>query len=332
MAKGKHKGLKITGIVLGALLLALGIFLIVWFCGASYPEYEKISRSETKIPGLDEGISPQGVCPLPENKEGYTLAMSGYMVKGGASRVYLFGEETNKYITLEKEGKALTTHFGGITCSGNYLLVASGKQMVRIPLSAALNAENGDSVAITDDFSTDINNAYCYYYGGKLYVGEFYRESNYKTQESHHITKDGETNYAFIYEYDADESAAGGVVSTTPAKAISVRGLVQGVAVCEDGIVLSTSYGLADSHIYVYENILGGETEDRASVGDAEVPLYHLDGTNLKKDLTAPCMSEEICIADGRLYILYESACNKYKYFVRVRTYYIDVISLEGLL
>ena len=31
------------------------------------------------------------------------------------------------------------------------------------------------------------------------------------------------------------------------------------------------------------------------------------------------CKSEEICIKDGKLYILYESLCNKYKYFVRVQ-------------
>lgn len=327
--KGKWIAL---GIIL-FLVFALGVFLLVWYFGASFPVYDAVKREEIKIPGLEEGISPQGICMLSENGEGYDFAMSGYMTDGSASRVYLIDRDSDavKYITVKKDGAQLTTHFGGITCSGNYLLIASGKSVVRLALDEVLAAENGAGVEITDGFKTDMNNAYCYYAADRLYVGEFYRAGNYETAENHRITKDGETNYAFIYVYEADESAEGGISAATPLQVISVRGLVQGIAVWEEGIVLSTSYGLPSSHLYVYENILNGAAEGTAAVNGEEVPLYRLDSSNLVNTVTAPCMSEEICISNGRLYVLYESLCNKYKYFVRTRIDCVHSIALSDL-
>ncbi len=333
MMKKTKKGKWIAlGIVL-FLVLALGVFLLVWYFGASFPVYDAVKREEASIPGLKEGISPQGLCALPENDAGYDFAMSGYMTDGTASRVYLIDNDAGetKFITVTKEGAELTTHFGGIACSGNYLMIASGKSVVRLALDEVLAAENGAGVEITDSFQTDINNAYCYYAADRLYVGEFYRAGNYETAESHRITKDGETNYAFIYVYEADEGAEGGISSATPLQVISVRGLVQGIAVWEDGIVLSTSYGLPSSHLYVYENILNGAAEGTAVVNGEDAPLYRLDSSNLINTVTAPCMSEEICISNGRLYVLYESLCNKYKYFVRTRIDRIHSIALSDL-
>lgn len=185
-------------------------------------------------------------------------------------------------------------------------------------LQDALDAENGEAVEIYDELETDINVAFCYYFEEEnlLFAGEFYREKNYKTDARHHLEKDGETNYAFIYAYEADENAAGGVKSATPVSILSVRGLVQGVAVTGDKIYLSCSYGLPDSKLYTYSNPLKGGASFCEIDG---VPVYRLDKDNLLTVLTLPCMSEEICIKDGKLYILYESLCNKYKYFVRVQ-------------
>ena len=317
---GKRKGIKGKIIGLSATLIfcvALFVFLMVWYFGASYPAFFDKTTEEAAIPGLAEGISPQGLCPVPENGDGYEFAMSGYMVDGSPSRVYLIGKDKSKFVTVTQDGKDVTTHFGGITCTGEDLFIASSKNMLRVPLSAALEAENGGKVAADKSFSTDINVAYCYFDADtqKLYAGEFYREKNYKTNEEHHLTVDGETNYAFIYEYSFENRE----IKELPDKAISVRALVQGVAVYGDKITLSTSYGLADSVFYTYENILGGTASGTAKVNGTDVPLYRLDSTNLKSTLTAPCMSEEIFVRDGKMYVLFESLCNKYKYFVRTR-------------
>jgi hypothetical protein len=44
------------------------------------------------------------------------------------------------------------------------------------------------------------------------------------------------------------------------------------------------------------------------------VPLIYLDNATLTDTLTFPPMSEELLYLDGRVYILCESACNKYFY------------------
>ncbi len=333
--KTKTKRLKRTLIALGIilfLLVALFVFLMVWFLGASYPAFDSIAEEAFVIQGLKEGISPQGLCALPEGSE-YDFAMSGYMVDKSPSRVYLIksGTDEAKYITLRtKEGEAVNSHFGGVTATEHYLIVADGKKLVRVPLESALSAENGAAVEIYDDFETEINVAFCYYHAEEnlLFFGEFYRGSNYETDESHHLEKDGETNYAFVYAYCADETKTGGIAKATPESILSVRGKVQGIAVMEDKVFLSCSYGLADSGLYCYTNPLhGGELYCEID----GVPVYRLDQTNLLSVLTMPCMSEEICIKDGKLYILFESLCNKYKYFVRVQMKNVAAIPLEKI-
>ena len=330
----KAKRLKRTLIALGITLfivVALFIFLTVWFFGAKYPKFSSIAQEEFKIAGLKEGISPQGLATLPEGSE-YDFAMSGYMVDKSPSRVYLIGGETGKtkYFTLTKDGKAVNSHFGGVTATENYILIADTKTVVRVKLQDALEVENGGAVEIYDELKTDINVAFCYYFEEEnlLFAGEFYREKNYKTDESHHLDKDGETNYAFIYAYEADENGTGGVKSDKYISILSVRGLVQGVAVTGDKIYLSCSYGLPDSKLYTYSNPLKAQEKFTEIDG---VPVYRLDKDNLLSTLTMPCMSEEICIKDGKLFILYESLCKKYKSFVRVQMTNVTSIPLEKI-
>ena len=315
------------GITLGVCFL-LFVVLMIWFLGARYPDFSRISEEAFSIQGLKDGISPQGLCTLPENEK-YDFAMSGYMVDKSPSRIYLINREKDeaKYITLTRDGEATNSHFGGVAATQNYLLVADGQKIARVPLKAALEAENGAQIEIYDELETDINAAFCFYEQSEnlLFVGEFYRRANYKTDESHHLEKNGETNHAFVYVYAVDEEAAGGVESATPKSILSVRRLVQGIAVSKDRIYLSCSYGLPDSTLYVYSNPLHGEADENFN----GIPVYRLDKSNLQADLVMPCMSEEICLKNGKLYILFESMCDKYKYFVRVQMRKVIAIPLD---
>lgn len=315
MKKKKYKGAMIAVGVLLAFFVALEVFLCIWFFGAKYSAFDAAARVEAPILGLDEGFTPQGL-----SRTGETMVVSGYMAKKGEpSRIY-FGE---KYITVKEAGKTLTDHFGGVACTEDHCYITSGDRIVRISLSKALAAENGAAVEVEGGFSTGLQNAFCYIYEDTLFAGEFYRAGNYETEKSHRFTEDGETNYALVYAFRMDEAAEGGVLSETPEYAISVRGLVQGIAVTESRIYLSTSYGLADSNIYVYENILG-ETPSRKTQDN--VPMYRLDRSVLLSQMAMPSMTEGIFAADGRLYVLFESYSTKYRYFVR-RTM-DDVVSL----
>ena len=148
MSEKKSKKGRIALCIVGAAVLALGVFLVVWYCGASYPQFDSLARQEFAIPGLSEGVCPQGLTALPENEEGYTFAMSGYLSKG-PSRVYLIdedGEGTVKYITLTEKGAPDESHFGGVACSEEILYVASGNRIARVSLAEALAAESGGAV------------------------------------------------------------------------------------------------------------------------------------------------------------------------------------------
>ena len=319
--KGKLKKL-LAIIVPVVVILGLGFFVSIWYWGKSYPEFDAVACRERPIPGLDSGLSPQGLCPLPE-ESGFEFAMSGY-ISGEASRVYFIGE-TEKYVTLKQDGKVVKTHFGGITCAGDSLYIASGKGVIQISLSDALATADGGEVEVTGEITAKLRGAaYCYYADGTLYIGEFYRPGNYETDESHHMTENGETNYALVWMYRETEDG----FEEEPYAAISVREQVQGIAVWADGIALSTSYGLPDSTIWFHKNVLN-ETPHGEFEG---VPLYRLDSTNLVKTLRAPCMSEEIFVGNGRIYILFESLSKKYRYFVRRRVSCIYSIPLKNIL
>ena len=105
------KGVKLALISVGGFFVALGVFLVIWFCGASYPHFDEIAREEFTIPGMDEKGVPQGLTALPENEEGYDFAMSCYMADDSPSRIYLIDADTDtsKYITVTKNGKADTS-------------------------------------------------------------------------------------------------------------------------------------------------------------------------------------------------------------------------------
>lgn len=301
----KRRAAMITVGIFIFLLIALEIFLCVWFFGAKYPEFDAIAVSDAEIEGLDEGFVPQGL----GNTDSGELLVSGYLAKGGASRLYLLGEKS-KYVTVSGEdGKALESHFGGVTCSGDNIYLTDGSKIVRLSLEKVASAAGGAAVKPEAVYETALSNAFCFVADGKLFAGEFYRAGNYETDASHHVEANGETNYAFVYAYAL---GADGSLSS-PLYGYSVRGLVQGFAVCGGKVYLSCSYGLADSVLYCYQDPYGGEPFDTAN----GIPMYRLDCKNLETTLTMPSMSEGICVRGETLLVLFESDCSKYRLFVR---------------
>jgi hypothetical protein len=121
--------------------------------------------------------------------------------------------------------------------------------------------------------------------------------------------------YAYVPEHDVYLQCGymtDGRAVFTPALALSVTNKVQGFTRTPGGFALSTSYGLGISHIYFHEDVTKGEADSSIRVNSTDVPVYFLDDDSLTRDLSAPPMTEEIFVKDGRLYVLPESACNKY--------------------
>ena len=315
--KSKKSKLITVLAVTASVIAALGVFIMVWYMGDSYPDFENRFRSETEIPGLDEGFVPQGL-----GNYGDRQFVSGYMNDGSPSRIYVIEDgETAGYVTVKLSDDSIYSgHACGVATNGVRIWLVSEGTVYVLNYARTLEAaeENGE-VEITNSWNANCAADFCYYRPGYLYIGEFYRKGNYETDESHRLTTPaGDENTALILRYSSALTTP-----TTPGRAFSITGEIQGMALNDDGtrIILSQSYGLKNSHILTYSFNTSGtaHSDDVLEINGYDVTVYYLDSANLLSDYEIPCMSEGLCSDGDRVYVLFESASVKYRTFVRER-------------
>lgn len=308
-----------------AIVLALGTFLIVWFCGKNYKDFYSYANEKFEIPALAEGLTPQG---LHYDETNNVFLVSGYMKDGSASRIYKITDNTSTYFTLTIDDEDYVGHCGGIATHGNLGYIVGEHKVYVFSLTEAIDATDGTSVvcqAVLDapngaDFITVNEN--------QIYIGEFYHETKYPTKEEHHLESADGINPALTFAYELDGSSPYGFDITSPSFVISTTEKIQGMAITDDGyIVLSQSWSLADSHLLVYKS-LADITTSKYDYNGQEIDMFVLDSSNLKTDLVLPSMSEEITMSNGEVYVSFENACLKYKLVTRhknTKTYSIDI-------
>lgn len=299
-------------VIILSILLAVTVLLVGIRVGeklAFIPFYLN-AKAEFTTPGMSSGFVGQGLDYLEE--ENAFLSCGYNAKKGKASSVYYIDSNgKSREIKLKNaDGSAYTGHTGGIAHYGDYVYItgASGCDVFNLSDFTQVNSE---AIKIGEINSPEGHDpAFVVIHGDKLYEGSFYRQGNYETPENERLTTpSGDNNTALIYVYQLGGSENFGV-STTPVEAYSTRGLVQGITFTENEMVLSCSWGLSPSHLYFY-NLADLQT-GQLTVGSEQIPLKYLDSSCLVKDVTAPPMSEEIVYKDGRIYIMTESASNKY--------------------
>lgn len=314
----KHGTLRVIITVAASLVALVLLVLLGARCYFRLPvaEYYKNSEKAFVIPGLSDGMTHQGLAYDGDDGRFY---ITGYRSDGEASQVSIVSRETGdevKRLSLANEDSSpFLGHVGGITLSGDYVYVADSKGLAVFLKSDFDSAKDGDAVVSVGTFETATSDdslkvAFVYAEGDRIFLGEFYREENYPTPDSHKVTcPDGSVNTALILEYRLDPEIEFGI-SKEITRSYSVPGLVQGMCLTDDGkMCLSTSYGPAFSHILIYSvpdadgsiDVLGQNTE-----------LCILDSESLVCDIKAPPMSEEIVPVDGKLYTMCESATDKY--------------------
>jgi hypothetical protein len=300
--------LMLISVILGlTLLLFIGLNI---FFRAPYKEFYSSSEKEFKIPGLNKGFTPQG---LTLSASGSFLTC-GYMKDGSASRIYVIGDDEH-YVQLRKEdGTADTNHAGGLAVYGDYLYLTDEDYISIYRLRDVLNASSGALVTPISQFYLNMQAAFLYVENDKMYVGEFYREENYMTDEAHHMMTDaGDMHHAIMSVYALSKAAEYGIVSEVPEYVYSITGLAQGICIAGNGnIYLSTSYGTASSYIYGYNDPAQYAADGTFEIAGAEVPLYYMDSKHLEETVMLFPMSEELVFADGKIYVMGESASNKY--------------------
>lgn len=314
MKKNKSLIKKIVmGVVCALLGLVLAIFVGEKFVFASF--FFGGAKAEMVIPGLWQDFVPQGFDKL----ESGEYLMAGYAKDGvSPSIVYVVnGKDKNRYELYNKDGSAYTSHAGGITHFNNYVYIANDTHEDTTYLDMFLLSDMLDKdgkATLLDSIPVPNRLAYCSVYDGKMYTGAFHREgSAYLTPETHHLkTPSGETNTALMFVYDLDETT-GKFTSETPEMIYSTTSNIQGMCMTESGkIILSTSWGLSKSKLYVYETTSDANLTTYEFAPGVNVPLYYLCEANLTQTIVAPPMAEELVYENGRVLILTESASMKY--------------------
>ena len=306
------KALKILFVIIG---IILGLFLLIViglniFFRVSYKDFYASAEKEFRIPGLNEGFIPQGLAVSPSG----TYLTCGYMKDGGASRIYFIGDDEKYVVLTQEDGSADTNHAGGLAIYSDYLYLTNEEHISVYLLNDILDASSGSAATPVHMFNVNMETAFVCVDKDTLYVGEFYREENYMTDETHHMTTDADDmHYAIMSVYALSEDGEYGFASEVPEYVYSITGLAQGVCITDSGrICVSTSYGTASSNIYIYEDPAKNGADGTFELAGTQVPLYYLDGNHLEETVKLFPMSEELVWANGRIYVMCESASNKY--------------------
>lgn len=314
--------------VVVAVLIGFNLYIRI-----AYSSFYSKAQEEFAIPGVNNGFICQD---LDYYDEGDCWLFSGYSSSEGPSPLYRrdANGETVKFTAELPDGTPYEGHGSGITTSENFAFLTCDEGYLVFDVAALAQAGEGESVRAIDKVDLEITPAFINIENDTLYTGTFHLEPNYDAPEEHHMTTpDGSENAGVLFVYPGDTAARYGYAQS-PACVYSLPDKVQGVCELPNGdIVLSTSYGLAGSHLLTYRPVnqaatpvvelpvqQGGESDaaaaqpvgDTFSVNGKQVPLYYFDSTNLVADLSAPPMSEGIEYHDGRIYISEEAASNKY--------------------
>lgn len=310
--KGRLSPTKKAVVVVLSVLLAVMVLLVGIRIGEriAFANFYFNAKAEFTTPGMSSGFVGQGLDYIPE--ENAFLSCGYNSKKGQPSSVYYVDSngKSRQIILKNADGSTYTGHTGGIAHYGDYVYITGASGCDVFNLSDFIQGKS-EAKKIGEINSPEGHDpAFVVVHGNKLYEGSFYRQGNYETPENERITTpSGDDNTALIYAYDLGGSENFGV-SATPVEAYSTRGLAQGMTFTENELVLSCSWGLSPSHLYFYD--LADLQTGQLTVGGKQIPLKYLDSSCLVKDVTVPPMSEEIVYKDGRIYIMTESASNKY--------------------
>ncbi len=305
--------LRIVLIALGALaaLAVVALIAVNAYVRIAYSQFYDDAEPVFPIPGLAEGFIPQDL----DHVEGRDIWLfSGYVGEGEPSPIYKrMPDGSTQRITVQlPDGSTYTGHGSGITSDAAHLFLTQDEGLLVFDLADVADAPDGGTVRAAAERSLEFSPAFLNIEDDVMYLGNFYRAGNYETPAHHRLrTADGSTNPAVVYGYLASAEAPFGYEEQA-ALVYSIPERIQGI--CEvpgGGIALSQSYGLASSHILVYDPTKA-LTDGSFTADGREVPLYMLDSTNLVSDITAPPMTEGIEWHDDRVYIAEESATTKY--------------------
>lgn len=277
------------------------------------------------------------------------------------------------YLSAEKP---YTGHAGGITAAGRYLWVASGYNLRGFSLQSILDFINDETaLASTKEqkippsfripeqkliasliFPVDSTASFVSFSGQHLWVGDFVKSSNKSYGPVDHHTQNPWQLKTWISGYLVDANGKPTAKTTysftadgkthkahKPDKIILCRESVQGMAVCDQHIALSISYGAQNSKLALYRNHLAkeGKTISYKPAGQKKsfsVQAFVLaERDNWVKTFELPAGAEDLEFNSNHIFVTFEGGSENYRHrwslnpLVKIEEKFF-VISLKKLL
>ena len=286
---------------------------------SKYPAFAKMVTSSVTIPGLSEGFVPQGICRVPGRD---WLLFSGYQDDGIQPSPLIAVDAKTGVITRQAQlrnmdGTVFNLHSGGVTATEKTIYVSVANKLFAMPVETfvGLPADRLVDCSFTHEIAVPCRASYCGISDGVLWVGEFEYGNKFPTDSDHHTTVKGEKLTGWICGYDLRsgeprESADGIAI---PDCVLRTTDRIQGMAILDGRVWLSQSYGrLDDSHLLVYDDPRGRPPDDQIVFGKRKVPAWNLSKSARVKTIEAPPMTENLCVDDGTILVVFESGAKKF--------------------
>ncbi len=290
-----------------------------------YKGFFKEFKADFRIPGLFEGIIPQGICYIGKLD---LYAVSGYYEDElYPSMLTLVDAKTGKFtkaFPLENvDGSKYYGHAGGLACSEDYIYITSENTCYIFEVDKLKELKNGENLQFESNFKLNTYGSFACYNDGILWTGDFVESDDSARENARKITTlgNGETFYAYCEGYILKDglpdvkkinSDTNGYI---PDYFMAIPEQVQGMAFTNSGkIIFSTSYGRKNnSYIYVYDDVLLSERVGIYTIDNAEIDILACSSDLLKETITAPPMAEGIVQGEKGQYIIFESGAEKYR-------------------
>ncbi len=277
------------------------------------------------IPGLFEGLIPQGICY--DETTGYFLITGYFEENAFPSMLVCVDAKSGNFVSAHPlkttEANDFYGHVGGIASSQNTVYITSNGECYTFSSSLLKDIKNGAEIRFTGKFLLNTKGSFACIHNNILWAGDFIESDDKEREKVDDITtlQSGETFYAYCEGYILDDglpfvnkinSESNGYI---PDYFLAIPEQVQGMAFTKtDKIIFSTSYGRRNnSSILIYDDILIGEKSGTKIVDGESVDLYTCGNDMLLKEIIAPPMTEGIAIHPDGLYLIFESGAAKYR-------------------
>lgn len=287
-----------------------------------YNEFYASGELSLLVPGLKQGFVPQGISWLPEKN---WMIIAGYSGNENTNSVLFAvdlatGEMVREVMLQYADGTDYFGHAGGVAVTEKNIFIANSQHLYRISLETFLSLPASASCPFDEEIPVPSRASYCSYAGGILWVGEFQYDPSYKTDHTHWYKNEDGRYKAWLIGYEVDPSqeneikpAALTAEMAVPDYILSTTERIQGMTIRNDQFYLSQSYGRRNfSTMLRYQNVLASDPLEYVDLNGNAVPLWCLNSTVQTGTLTMPPASECLVTLDDSIYVLFETAAQKY--------------------